>query len=563
MTETIIVVESTSPAVGITFASDQGPQGGVGATGATGPTGSTGPSGPTGVGATGATGPTGPSGATGPTGPTGVGASGATGATGVTGPIGVTGATGATGVGATGATGPAGVTGATGPTGADSTVPGPTGATGPAGATGPIGPTGADSTVPGPTGATGPAGVTGATGPSGTAGADGATGPTGATGPAVGFAQTTMPTTTINGSLWLDTDATSTTVFEQCWRKAVVTAGATISGVDDYSLTLAYTVGFEQVYLNGVLLVRAVDYTATDGTSVVLTTATTVGDYVEIITTSTFVAANTYTQAAANAAFISKSTVTAKGDLIVATASGVITNQAVGSNNQVLTADSAQADGVKWANGSVATLTTTGDLLYASGANTPARLGIGSTSQVLTVAGGVPSWATPAAPTAPGLALISATSCSAVSSQAITAFSSTYDNYKIIFSGNSSTNNYVYVKLRSGATDSSTEYRFNHQRYFSDSAAPQNANTANGSSGFEVTQTDATNSASFDLILPFSAVRTGILSLGTTFQTSNTRSLSTLTMGIHNVQTSYDGINIIWTTGSFTGTIFVYGYRKS
>lgn len=91
---------------------------------------------------------------------------------------------------------------------------------------------------------------------------------------------------------------------------------------------------------------------------------------------------------------IQPSIVTAKGDLIVATASGSVTNQAVGSNNQVLTADSAQADGVKWANGSAATLTTTGDLLYASAANTPARLGIGSTNQVLTVSGGVPSWST-------------------------------------------------------------------------------------------------------------------------------------------------------------------------
>lgn len=90
---------------------------------------------------------------------------------------------------------------------------------------------------------------------------------------------------------------------------------------------------------------------------------------------------------------IQPSIVTAKGDLIVATASGSVTNQAVGSNNQVLTADSAQADGVKWANGSAATLTTTGDLLYASAANTPARLGIGSTGQVLTVSGGVPTWA--------------------------------------------------------------------------------------------------------------------------------------------------------------------------
>jgi hypothetical protein len=43
-----------------------------------------------------------------------------------------------------------------------------------------------------------------------------------------------------------------------------------------------------------------------------------------------------------------------------------------------------------------ALLTTTGDTIYASGASTPARLGIGSTGQVLTVAGGVPTWATPA-----------------------------------------------------------------------------------------------------------------------------------------------------------------------
>jgi hypothetical protein len=89
---------------------------------------------------------------------------------------------------------------------------------------------------------------------------------------------------------------------------------------------------------------------------------------------------------------IQPSIVTAKGDLIVATASGSVTNQAVGSNNQVLMADSAQGDGVKWANEATATLTTTGDILYASAANTPARLGIGSTDQVLKVSGGVPAW---------------------------------------------------------------------------------------------------------------------------------------------------------------------------
>lgn len=44
-------------------------------------------------------------------------------------------------------------------------------------------------------------------------------------------------------------------------------------------------------------------------------------------------------------------------------------------------------------------MTTTGDTIYSSSGSTPARLGIGSTGQILTVAGGVPSWATPAAST--------------------------------------------------------------------------------------------------------------------------------------------------------------------
>ena len=45
----------------------------------------------------------------------------------------------------------------------------------------------------------------------------------------------------------------------------------------------------------------------------------------------------------------------------------------------------------------ISTLTTNGDLLVGTGSGALSRLGIGSTGQILTVAGGVPTWATPAA----------------------------------------------------------------------------------------------------------------------------------------------------------------------
>ena len=44
-----------------------------------------------------------------------------------------------------------------------------------------------------------------------------------------------------------------------------------------------------------------------------------------------------------------------------------------------------------------ALVTTAGDIIYASGVSTPVRLGVGANTEVLTLAGGVPTWAAPAA----------------------------------------------------------------------------------------------------------------------------------------------------------------------
>jgi len=52
--------------------------------------------------------------------------------------------------------------------------------------------------------------------------------------------------------------------------------------------TAGYTAGFVDVYLNGVHLLNGTDYTATNGSDIVLTTGAAAGDVLEVISYSTF-----------------------------------------------------------------------------------------------------------------------------------------------------------------------------------------------------------------------------------------------------------------------------------
>jgi len=67
------------------------------------------------------------------------------------------------------------------------------------------------------------------------------------------------------------------------------------------------------------------------------------------------------------ATMIPKSAITAKGDLIVGTASGTYIARGVGANGTVLTANSAQADGVEWAAPSSGGMTSIASGSVASG----------------------------------------------------------------------------------------------------------------------------------------------------------------------------------------------------
>jgi hypothetical protein len=87
-----------------------------------------------------------------------------------------------------------------------------------------------------------------------------------------------------------------------------------LSGADSRGITLAYTVGepFIEVQVNGRVLAPS-DYTATDGSTITLASGSSfnTGDVVVVRRRSTYAPADTYTQAAADAAFASGTIATA------------------------------------------------------------------------------------------------------------------------------------------------------------------------------------------------------------------------------------------------------------
>jgi hypothetical protein len=111
------------------------------------------------------------------------------------------------------------------------------------------------------------------------------------------LAQPTEPSTPSDGQIWVDTDGSVVGQAMTRWSKAPTGGTTSLTGADDNSLTLSYTVGYEQVYRNGVLLSRGNDYTATNGTSITLTDATITGDIIEVFASAVLAIADVYTQA--------------------------------------------------------------------------------------------------------------------------------------------------------------------------------------------------------------------------------------------------------------------------
>lgn len=125
----------------------------------------------------------------------------------------------------------------------------------------------------------------------------------------------TQPSTAIEGTLWFDTTNDIMKVYDgNAFQNAGSSVNGTVeskeytvgtpSGTYTNSLTTfpaTYDANYIHVWLNGVKLVDGVDFTATDGANVVLSSAATNGDVVSIVAYGTFLLADHYSRTAVDA----------------------------------------------------------------------------------------------------------------------------------------------------------------------------------------------------------------------------------------------------------------------
>jgi|11BtaG_2_1085332.scaffolds.fasta_scaffold15383_1 hypothetical protein len=116
----------------------------------------------------------------------------------------------------------------------------------------------------------------------------------------------------VTGALYYNTTAEQLKVYTgSVWKNAGSTVNGTSSRTvatatsNQTSFSVTYDVGFVDVYLNGVKLLAGTDFTATNGTAIILSSGATAGDIVDIVAYGAFELANHYTQTQSDARYAS------------------------------------------------------------------------------------------------------------------------------------------------------------------------------------------------------------------------------------------------------------------
>jgi hypothetical protein len=203
-------------------------------------------------------------------------------------------------------------------------------------------------------------------------------------------------------------------------------------------------------------------------------------------------------------------------------------------------------------------MTTTGDTIYSSSGSTPARLGIGSTGQVLTVAGGLPSWATPAS--GGGMTLLSTTSLSG-SSVTISTIDQTYTNLFVVIYQVATAANDAGIRIAPNGTTNIASNLYNEQavtinataatyiRLYASLYLPSSSTSANNVYGLTINNYSASHRKSFN-------------AYGTYHNTGYGTQLPFFSLGGIDSTTAISSLVISLTTSTFSsGTVLVYGVK--
>jgi hypothetical protein len=205
-----------------------------------------------------------------------------------------------------------------------------------------------------------------------------------------------------------------------------------------------------------------------------------------------------------------------------------------------------------------------GDLIGATAADTPARLAVGTNGQILTADSTAVTglkWETPSAGGG-GLVFINKTDFTASSAVNVNSvFSTTYDNYRVMVVGASTTASALTAsfKMRVGGADTSSNY--NSQRaYFIGTtvgAALDPAGTDELYIGDFGTTSNKNSVANLDISSPYTSTPTTFT--GVCFSVVNSL---ILTGGTQKDNTSFTGLSLLFDQ-TCTGSVYIYGYAKA
>jgi len=205
-----------------------------------------------------------------------------------------------------------------------------------------------------------------------------------------------------------------------------------------------------------------------------------------------------------------------------------------------------------------------GDLIVGTGADAASRLAVASTAGYLLSVDSAEAtglkWAAPAAGS--GLTLVTKSSFSAVTSHSLNnCFSATYDFYeiKIGFTASTGTGADLSYKLRASGTDNSSNYAATFIYAF---GATIGSNDNNGL-GTDEFSCGAMGAATGQFTSVHSRICNPHKSQVTTLFSDNSYGSALVfngsNVGYHNNTSSFDGITLIASSGTITGTIYVYG----